>query len=627
MTTELREEELVRDEVLHLPVDAIDPDPEQPRLDVDAELADSIAQHGVLQPIQVRPSPVDGDRFMIVDGERRWRGAVAAKAKTIPAQITLEVEDVADRLVRQIVRNEGKPLTAIEEARAYKRIIDERHAAGDKHYGPTQLAKELGKAKSTVSDRLAIAEVPAPFGPLFARGILSAAAAPIVRAYAEVPTEILEKTVAGAENFWEWEQAIRAKKPVPLAAVERVLHIEILQRNTRELTAKMAPRYKGATVTVKGKQYALDTEQATKIEIALQKEEEAKQREKELANPKARKAAAQVDKQRDRWEQQEAARRRKADAERKKKAAERRAHFAAIAARLPDALDEPWSLFAIKWLLDEMHNDARRTACKLLGVEPMKVKGKYGTSTDFEKPIVKHAETLSLSGRVHCILQLLLAPDAYVSNYDGRGALRLKHAAELLGLDLAKVKADGETPVNPIAAVRPPAGRVLSEFCTSVLKPSLLVKPIDQWPNDVVTSHLADVQAQLAKFDDQTITIVSGRREDHFLRGATRDQVVADEAILTQAAQVRGLIETPGDDDDDEDDALGDNGLPTCVYCGCHPENACELEDGSTCSWHSTDPYVCSAPECVDEHKATLTDGASDEDTAEQLAGVGAEED
>jgi ParB/RepB/Spo0J family partition protein len=581
----------------------------------------------VLQPIQVRPSPVDGDRFMIVDGERRWRGAVAAKAKTIPAQITLEVEDVADRLVRQIVRNEGKPLTAIEEARAYKRIIDERHADGDKHYGPTQLAKELGKAKSTVSDRLAIAEVPVPFGPLFARGILSAAAAPIVRAYADVPAEILEKVVASADNYWEWEQARKAHKPVPLGAVERVLHIEILQRNTRELTSKMAPRYKGATLTVKGKQYALDTEQATKIEIALQKEEEAKQREKELANPKAKKAAAQVDKQRDRWEQQEAARRRKADAERKKKAAERRAQFAAIAARLPDVLDEAWALFTVKWLLDEMHNDARRTACKLLGVEPMKVKGKYGTSTDFEKPIVKHAETLDLSGRVHCILQLLLAPDAYVSNYDGRGALRLKHAAELLGLDLTKVKADGEMPVNPIAAVRPPAGRVLSEFCTHVVKPSLLVKPIDQWPNDAITSHLADVQAQLAKFDDQTITIVSGRREDHFLRGATRDQVVADEAILTRAAQVRGLIETPGaDDDDDDDEDLGDNGLPTCVYCGCDPDNACELEDGSTCSWHSTDPYVCSAPECVDEHKATLTDGESDEDTAEQLAGVGAEE-
>jgi hypothetical protein len=88
--------------------------------------------------------PRVADRWMIVDGERRYRGALAAKVKTIPAQITLEVEDVGDRLVRQIVRNEGKPLTPVEEAKAFKRIIDERRAAGQKTYGVVQLAKELG---------------------------------------------------------------------------------------------------------------------------------------------------------------------------------------------------------------------------------------------------------------------------------------------------------------------------------------------------------------------------------------------------------------------------------------------------------------------------------------------------
>src|SRR3954452_20462827 len=126
MTTELREEQLVHDTILYLPVDVIDPDPAQPRLAVDAELADSIVQHGVLQPIQVRPHPEVEGRWMLVDGERRYRGALGAKLKTIPAQITLEVEDAADRLVRQIVRNEGKPLTPVEEAKAFRRIIDER---------------------------------------------------------------------------------------------------------------------------------------------------------------------------------------------------------------------------------------------------------------------------------------------------------------------------------------------------------------------------------------------------------------------------------------------------------------------------------------------------------------------
>lgn len=48
------EQDLVRDEIIYLPVSSIDPDPNQPRLDVDADLADSIKQHGVLQPIEVR---------------------------------------------------------------------------------------------------------------------------------------------------------------------------------------------------------------------------------------------------------------------------------------------------------------------------------------------------------------------------------------------------------------------------------------------------------------------------------------------------------------------------------------------------------------------------------------------
>src|ERR1043166_3064368 len=91
---------IARDEILYLPLASIDPDPDQPRLDVDDELADSIKQHGVLQAIQVRPHPRDADRWMIVDGERRWTGAKRAQLPTIAATITLEVEDVGDRIVR-----------------------------------------------------------------------------------------------------------------------------------------------------------------------------------------------------------------------------------------------------------------------------------------------------------------------------------------------------------------------------------------------------------------------------------------------------------------------------------------------------------------------------------------------
>src|SRR3954465_9495083 len=106
MKRETSDDGLARDEIIHLRLSPSGPDPEQPRLDVDAELAESIKQHGVLQAIQVRPQPGAADRWMIVDGERRYRGSVAAKAATIPATITLEVEDPGDRIIRQIVRNE-----------------------------------------------------------------------------------------------------------------------------------------------------------------------------------------------------------------------------------------------------------------------------------------------------------------------------------------------------------------------------------------------------------------------------------------------------------------------------------------------------------------------------------------
>lgn len=195
---------VVRDEILYLRVASIDPDPEQPRLEVDAELADSIKQHGVLQAIQVRPHPVHADRWMIVDGERRWKGAKAAKCDTIPATIGLDVEDVGDRIIRQIVRNEGKPLTPVEEALAFKKIIDHRHADGDKRFGVVQLAKQLGIAKSTVSDRLTLTEIPAFWLELIVKGPLQPSHAPILHRWRKVPEKFQRRALEQMQSDYRW---------------------------------------------------------------------------------------------------------------------------------------------------------------------------------------------------------------------------------------------------------------------------------------------------------------------------------------------------------------------------------------------------------------------------------------
>jgi ParB/RepB/Spo0J family partition protein len=208
-------EDLARDEILYLPIAAIDPDPEQPRLDVDDELADSIKQHGVLQAIQVRPHPSGADdRWQIVDGERRWRGAVKAKADTIPATITLEVEDVGDRIIRQIVRNEGKPLTPAEEAIAFKRIIASKQLAGDKRYGLVHLAKELGIPKSTVSDRLAMTEIPAFWMPLIVNGPLQPSHVPLLHRWRKVPEKFQQRALEQMQADYRWAGHVenRARK-------------------------------------------------------------------------------------------------------------------------------------------------------------------------------------------------------------------------------------------------------------------------------------------------------------------------------------------------------------------------------------------------------------------------------
>jgi ParB/RepB/Spo0J family partition protein len=547
MTTELREDQLVHDTILYLPVDVIDPDPAQPRLAVDAELADSIAQHGVLQPIQVRPHPDVEGRWMLVDGERRVRGALAAKLKSIPAQITLEVEDPADRLVRQIVRNEGKPLTPVEEAKAFKRIIDERRAAGEKTYGVVQLAKELGIAKSTVSDRVALMEVPKPFEALFTSGELSPAAAPIVRKLAEVPDAFLTKALKKARENYEWKDAVKQGIPVPLQLVRGLENDLFSTWNgvLYPLTAEMAKEYKGEIVTVRGKQYAGDVKAARALS-------------EEISQRRWKREESSADKKY-RAERQSAEA--KARAARKKKQELRSAQFAAIAARLPETLDERWLLFVITWLLDEMHNDERRYAVKLLGLTPGQTKRHGFVHTSFEAPIIAHAETLDAAGRSQLIIQLLLMRDANVAPYGMSAAKRFRDAASILAIDLDAVKVSEDAPTNPIAKLRPPASEALSEFSTRTLNKSLLKKPIDQWPNEKVRYALDFANGQLARYDDPSITTepLNGSRETVFLAGATRDQVAGDVAILTEAAKLRGLIDSldspDPDDEDDEDDA------------------------------------------------------------------------
>ncbi|MBE3590956.1 MAG: ParB/RepB/Spo0J family partition protein [Firmicutes bacterium] len=129
-------------------IERIEPNPHQPRRRFDeaalAELADSVRQHGVLQPLIVRRQ---GDRYQIVAGERRWRAAQLAGLKTVP----VVVRDVDDQQMTEIALIENlqrEDLNPIETARAYQAMMDK---LGLDQEG---LARRVGKSRSAVANSL-----------------------------------------------------------------------------------------------------------------------------------------------------------------------------------------------------------------------------------------------------------------------------------------------------------------------------------------------------------------------------------------------------------------------------------------------------------------------------------------
>lgn len=173
------------DAIYFLPGKDIYPDPEQPRVEADAELAASIKEQGIHQAITVRPHPDMPDAWLLVDGERRWRGASAAGLKEIPARIRLDLEDPADRLIAQITANTGRPLTAIEQASAFKKILD-----ADPKLTQDKLAKRLGIPKSTVGDRLRLLALAEPWQRLLREGVIQTSHAPILHRFRDRPEDV-----------------------------------------------------------------------------------------------------------------------------------------------------------------------------------------------------------------------------------------------------------------------------------------------------------------------------------------------------------------------------------------------------------------------------------------------------
>ena len=142
-------------QIREVPVGKILPNPAQPRLSYDeeslTELADSIREHGVLQPILVRPA---GSKFELIAGERRWRASGMAGRDSIPA-IVVDFDEQTALEVSIIENLQREDVSPLEEAVMFRRMTE---AFG---YSVRQLAQTVGKDKGYVENRLRRTDAPA----------------------------------------------------------------------------------------------------------------------------------------------------------------------------------------------------------------------------------------------------------------------------------------------------------------------------------------------------------------------------------------------------------------------------------------------------------------------------------
>ena len=209
-------------ELAQLPVDAIHPNPRQPRHRFDSQagagLADSVRAQGVVQPVVVRPRVAGG--YELIAGERRWRAARDAKLETVPA-VVREADD-RDSLLLGLVENIAREdLSPVEAARAFAMLLDE--------FGLSlgEVAEKVGKSKPAVSNTIRLLELPEDVLKMLERGQLT-------------------------------EGHARAVLAVPDHEGRRALARKIVQKGMSVRAAERAARWAGAKTKQRRQQVTLD---------------------------------------------------------------------------------------------------------------------------------------------------------------------------------------------------------------------------------------------------------------------------------------------------------------------------------------------------------------------------------
>lgn len=200
-------------------IDEIQPNPFQPRRDFDEsaleELAASIREHGLLQPVLVRPSP-EGSGYHLIAGERRWRASRKAGLTTVPALVREFTDD--DALTVALVENiQREDLNPVEKARAFRDMAD--------RFGLTQeeIASRTGKDRSTVANFMRLLDLPETVLELVSRGTLGMghARALLGLGSADEQVEMCKAIVRNDLSVRDVERSVASKRPGKHAAARK----------------------------------------------------------------------------------------------------------------------------------------------------------------------------------------------------------------------------------------------------------------------------------------------------------------------------------------------------------------------------------------------------------------------
>lgn len=214
-----------------LPIEAIFPNPEQPRKRFDPDLleqlAASIRAQGIIQPIVVSPvaGAPGGARYLIIAGERRWRAAQLAGLLEVP--VVVRDTDEQQRLELALVENlQRADLDPIEAARAFSELIAIRG------YSQEQLAERVGKDRSSISNAMRLLRLPEKVQELVREGRLSMGHARALLGLEREPeiAELASEVVKGDWSVRATERAVRSRLAEAKSAAPRTLDDEAQRR-------------------------------------------------------------------------------------------------------------------------------------------------------------------------------------------------------------------------------------------------------------------------------------------------------------------------------------------------------------------------------------------------------------